>query len=173
MIVVLIGYMASGKTSIGKKLANKLSYDFIDLDDLIEEKENLTVSQVFKSKGEVYFRNQEHLHLKEVLNTKNNIVLSVGGGTPCYSNNIDIIVNNNKVKSIYLKASIATLTEKLMRKKAKRPLIAHIETEAAMAEFIGKHLFERVQFYNQAEIMLPVDNKTKDVIVEDIILKLF
>ncbi|MFD1615010.1 shikimate kinase [Gelatiniphilus marinus] len=173
MIVVLIGYMASGKTSIGKKLANKLSYDFIDLDDLIEEKEKLSVTQVFKSKGEVYFRNQEHLHLKEVLSSKNNIVLSVGGGTPCYSNNMDIIVNNIKVKSIYLKASITTLTEKLMRKKAQRPLIAHIETEAAMAEFIGKHLFERVQFYNQAEIVLTVDNKTKGDIVEDIILKLF
>ncbi|MCF7569275.1 AAA family ATPase [Sabulilitoribacter arenilitoris] len=173
MNIVLIGYMASGKTSIGKKLANKLGYNFIDLDDLIEENENLSVTDVFKSKGEIYFRKQEHVYLNKVLNSKDNVVLSVGGGTPCYSNNMNVIVNDDNVKSIYLKASITTLTEKLMRKKAKRPLIAHIETEDAMAEFIGKHLFERVQFYNQAEIQVSIDGKTKDDIVEDIILQLF
>lgn len=173
MNIVLIGYMASGKTSIGKKLAKKLGFDFIDLDDLIEEKENLSVTEVFKSKGEIYFRKQEHLYLKEVLKSKNEVVLSVGGGTPCYSGNMDIIVNDDNVKSIYLKASIATLTEKLLRKKAKRPLIAHIETEEAMAEFIGKHLFERVQFYKEAELQISIDGKTKDDVVEDIILELF
>jgi len=173
MNIVLIGYMASGKTSIGKKLANKLNYDFIDLDDLIEEKENLSVTHVFKSKGEIYFRKQEHIYLKEVLNTKDDVVLSVGGGTPCYSNNMDIIANQEHVKSIYLKASILTLTEKLMRKKASRPLIAHIETEEAMTEFIGKHLFERIQFYNQAELKVSIDGKTKDEIVEAIVLELF
>ncbi|MEC3908870.1 shikimate kinase [Tamlana sp. 2201CG12-4] len=173
MIIVLIGYMASGKTSIGKKLAKKLNYDFIDLDDLIEEKEDLSVTEVFKTKGEVYFRRQETHYLKEVLETKNNIILSVGGGTPCYSNNMQTILEADHVTSIYLKASIPTLAEKLMRKKAKRPLIAHIETKEAMTEFIGKHLFERVQFYNQAEIKIPIDGKSKDDIVEDIVLKLF
>lgn len=173
MNIVLIGYMASGKTSIGKKLANKLGYEFIDLDDLIEDKENVSVTEVFKSKGEIYFRKQEHIYLKEVLNNKSNVVLSVGGGTPCYSNNMNIIVNYENVKSIYLKASIPTLTEKLMRKKSKRPLIAHIETKEAMTEFIGKHLFERVQFYNEAEIKVSIDEKTKDEVVEDIILQLF
>lgn len=173
MIIVLIGYMASGKTSVGKKLANKLNYDFIDLDDFIEEKENLSVSEVFKSKGEVYFRKQETVYLNQVLQTQDNIILSVGGGTPCYSSNMETILNTDHTKSIYLKATIGTLSEKLLRKKAKRPLIAHIDTLEEMAEFVGKHLFERLQFYNQAEIKVSIDGKTKDVIVEDIVLELF
>ncbi|GAA4897359.1 shikimate kinase [Flaviramulus aquimarinus] len=173
MIIVLIGYMASGKTSLGKKLAEKLNYNFIDLDDFIEEKEKLSVSDIFKTKGEIYFRKQESFFLKELLNDNSNIILSVGGGTPCYSNNMQDILNADHVTSIYLKASISTLVKKLIKKKDKRPLIAHIETEEAMAEFIGKHLFERIPFYDQAETKVTIDDKTKDDIVEDIILELF
>ncbi|KAB1070917.1 shikimate kinase [Tamlana haliotis] len=173
MIIVLIGYMASGKTSIGKRLAAKLNYTFIDLDDLIEEKENASVTEVFKNKGEVYFRKKETEYLKEVLAMSGNIILSVGGGAPCYSNNMQDILDAENAKSIYLKATIPTLAEKLMRKKAKRPLIAHIETEEAMAEFIGKHLFERSPFYSQAEIKVSIDYKTKDEIAEDVLSVLF
>ncbi|AUS04005.1 shikimate kinase [Pseudotamlana carrageenivorans] len=173
MIIVLIGYMASGKTSIGKRLAAQLDYTFVDLDDLIEKRENASVTEVFKKSGEIYFRKQETLYLNEVLSRKENMILSLGGGAPCYSNNMSDILNAKNVKSIYLKASIATLTEKLMRKKAKRPLIAHIETEEAMAEFIGKHLFERAPYYSQAEITVSIDNKTKDEIVQEVIAELF
>ena len=173
MIIVLIGYMASGKTSIGKILADKLNYNFLDLDDFIEDKENMSVSHLFKEKGEIYFRKQESYYLKTLLKLENNTILSVGGGTPCYSGNIDVILGADQVKSIYLKASLTTLVNKLMTKKAKRPLIAHIETEEEMTEFIGKHLFERLQFYNQADIQVSIDNKTKDEVVEDIILELF
>ncbi len=165
--------MASGKTSLGKKLAEKLNYDFIDLDDFIEDKENLSVSEVFKAKGEIYFRKQESYYLKQLLQAKNNIILSVGGGTPCYSGNMDAILQAPNVKSIYLKASLPTLANKLIKKKAKRPLIAHIETKEEMTEFIGKHLFERMPFYNQAEIHVTIDNKTKNEVIEAIILELF
>ena len=173
MIIVLIGYMASGKTSIGKKLAKKLNYNFIDLDDLIEDKEKMSVTDVFKEKGEIYFRKQESYYLNRLLESENNTILSVGGGTPCYSGNIDVILSAENVRSIYLKASLTTLVNKLMTKKATRPLIAHIETTEEMTEFIGKHLFERIQFYNKAEIQISIDNKTKDDVVEDIILELF
>ena len=173
MIIVLIGYMASGKTSIGKKLAGKLNYNFLDLDDFIEDKENMSVTDVFKDKGEIYFRKQESFYLKALLKSENNTILSVGGGTPCYSGNMNVILNDKHVKCIYLKASLNTLVNKLMRKKATRPLIAHIETKEEMTEFIGKHLFERIQFYNQAEIQVSIDDKTKDEIVEDIVLELF
>lgn len=173
MIIVLIGYMASGKTSIGKKLAKKLDYNFLDLDDYIEEKEKLSVSDVFKEKGEIYFRKQEALYLKQLLKSENNTVLSVGGGTPCYSGNMALILASEQVKSIYLKASLSTLANKLLRKKAKRPLIAHVETIEEMTEFVGKHLFERVQFYNQAEIKVSIDGITKDEVVENIVLELF
>ena len=165
--------MASGKSTIGKRLAKKLNYEFIDLDDLIESKENASVSEVFKSKGEIYFRKQEALYLREQLQTKENIILSVGGGTPCYSNNMDAILNEVNAKSVYLKASIPTLIEKLMNKKATRPLIAHIETEEDMAEFIGKHLFERAYYYNQANIKVAIDNKSKKEVTEEVFDTLF
>ena len=173
MIIVLIGYMASGKSSIGKKLAKKLDYNFVDLDDLIEDKEKLTVTEVFKTKGEVYFRKQEAIYLREQIETHDNLILSLGGGTPCYSNNMDFIANAKHAKSIYLKGSIPTLVKKLIKKKSKRPLIAHIETEEAMTEFVGKHLFERSYFYNLSQVKQSIDNKSKDEIANEIIEKLF
>lgn len=173
MIIVLIGYMASGKSSIGEKLAKKLKYNFADLDDLIEEKENLTVSEVFKTKGEVYFRKQEAIHLKDQIENNTDLVLAVGGGTPCYGTNMEVILKSDKVKSIYLKRALPTLVDKLIKKKAKRPLIAHIETKEAMTEFVGKHLFERAFFYNQAEIKLNIDHKSKNKIVKEIVTTLF
>ncbi len=173
MIVVLIGYMASGKSTLGRVLAKKMNYDFIDLDDYIEEKEQLQVSDIFKSKGEIYFRRIETMYLKELLDKKSKLVLSLGGGTPCYSNNMETLRENNKVKSIYLKASIPSLVARLKNEKSKRPLIAHIETDELLAEFIGKHLFERSQFYNLSEVTITTDNKTKEDVIEALVLELF
>lgn len=164
--------MASGKSTLGKILAKKLKYKFVDLDELIEENEKISVSQVFKDKGEVYFRKKEALYLKELLEGTDNLVLSVGGGTPCYGLNMRDIINTPNVRSIYLKASITTLVKKLMKKKSERPLIAHIRTKEAMQEFIGKHLFERIKFYDQAEIIINIDNKTKTEVIKEILPKL-
>ncbi|NMH86440.1 shikimate kinase [Flavivirga algicola] len=173
MIVVLIGYMASGKSTLGRILAKKLNYDFIDLDDYIEEKELLSISDIFKSKGEIYFRKVETVYLKELLEHKTKLVLSLGGGTPCYSNNMDLLRNLPHIKSIYLKASIPTLVTRLKKEKSKRPLIAHIETDELLTEFIGKHLFERSQFYSLSDVTITSDNKTEDDIIEELVLELF
>ncbi|XCF07389.1 shikimate kinase [Tamlana crocina] len=172
MIIILIGYMASGKSSIGKRLAKKLNYKFVDLDDYIEDKENLSVSKIFKKKGEVYFRKQESHYLKKLLKKDKNMILAVGGGTPCYSDNMTLILEADEVKSVYLKASLPNLANKLMEKKAKRPLIAHIETLEAMTEFIGKHLFERMPFYEQAETHVSIDGKDKDEVTKEVAEKL-
>lgn len=173
MIVVLIGYMASGKSTLGRILANKLNYAFIDLDDYIQDEENTSISDIFKSKGEIYFRSIETKYLKVLLNDKNNLVLSLGGGTPCYSSNMGAILNADNVTSIYLKASIPTLINRLKHEKSKRPLIAHLETNELLAEFIGKHLFERSQFYSQAQITVSTDDKKENDIIEDLIFQLF
>ncbi|MDO7171674.1 shikimate kinase [Mariniflexile sp. AS56] len=173
MIVILIGYMASGKSTLGKNLAKKLNYEFLDLDDYIEKKENSVVSDIFKQKGEIHFRKLETLYLKKLLASQNNLVLSLGGGTPCYSNNMETILNADHAKSIYLKASIPTLIARLKNEKSTRPLIAHIETDELLAEFIGKHLFERSLFYSAANTTISTDNKSADVIVEELVLELF
>lgn len=165
--------MASGKSTIGRILAKKLDYDFIDLDDFIEEKEKMAVSSVFKTKGEIYFRKIESQYLKEIISEKANIVLSLGGGTPCYNSNMDVILNANNVKSVYLKASIKTLIDRLKNEKSKRPLVAHIETDEVLTEFIGKHLFERGQYYNQASKVVSTDDKAETVIIDELLFELF
>ncbi|WP_242093304.1 shikimate kinase [Aestuariivivens sediminicola] len=168
MIVILIGYMASGKSTLGKILAEKLKYDFIDLDDYIEGQEKLSVKDIFKKKGELYFRKSETLYLSNILKTKNNIVLALGGGTPCYGNNMDLISATSGVKSFYLKATLPHLVNKLFKKKNKRPLIAHLESKEELRDFIGKHLFERAPYYEQADFSISVDHKTKKEIVKSI-----
>jgi len=173
MIIVLIGYMASGKSTIGRILANKLDYDFIDLDNYIEKKEGQSIVDIFKTKGEIYFRKKEALHLSKIIAVENNFILSLGGGTPCYGNNMNILLDNTNVTSIYLKASIGALIERLENEKSKRPLISHLKTQDELGEFIGKHLFERTQFYSRANFTVVTDNKTQDEIIEKTILKLF
>ncbi len=161
--------MGSGKSSIGKILSEKLNYKVIDLDDFIEDKEKMTVSEIFKTKGELYFRKKETVYVKELLELEGDFILSLGGGTPCYGTNMDIILEAKDAKSVYLKASLPKLSKKLFKKKAKRPLIAHIASEAQMMEFIGKHLFERSQFYSKAEFVVSTDDKTKKEVADAVL----
>src|ERR1700739_3799026 len=97
MIVYLIGMPAAGKSSIGKQLAKKTNFTFIDLDDIISAKEEVSIKQLFQEKGETYFREIESKYLKEVSQTKENTIVSLGGGTPCFYNNIDVILSSGKV----------------------------------------------------------------------------
>ncbi len=173
MIVVLIGYMASGKSTIGRVLAKKLDYNFIDLDDYIEATEKESISDIFETSGEIYFRKRETQYLNEIIANKNNIVLALGGGTPCYGNNMETILKSEHVTSIYLKATIDCIVERLENEKDKRPLISHLNTKNELSEFIGKHLFERVQFYSRAKYAVDTNNKNKDAIIEEIIFNLF
>ena len=161
--------MGSGKSSIGKILSEKLNHKVIDLDDFIEDKEKMTVSEIFKTKGELYFRKKETVYVKELLELEGDFILSLGGGTPCYGTNMDIILEAKEAKSVYLKASLPKLSKKLFKKKAKRPLIAHIASEAQMMEFIGKHLFERSQFYSKAEFVVSTDDKTKKEVADAVL----
>lgn len=165
MKVVLLGYMASGKSTIGKKLAKTFSLPFIDLDDYIVSKENKTISKIFAENGEIYFRKIESIYLQEILNGKGNFVLSLGGGTPCYANNMNLI-NTSDAISIYLHTGIQLLSERLIAKKSERPLVANLEDDS-IYEFVGKHLFERGFFYEQAKYIVRTDGKKmKEVLTE-------
>lgn len=171
MNIILIGYMGSGKSTVGKKLSEQLGHRYIDLDDYIQKREGHSIAQIFKNKGEIYFRKVESKYLKEVLGI-HGAVISLGGGTPCYGHNMDIIKNADDAFSIYLKATISNLTDRLFKEKDSRPLISHINQKQDLSEFIGKHLFERSPFYSQSDITLETDNKTVDEIAETIITKL-
>lgn len=160
MKIVLLGYMASGKSTIGKKLAKSMTMNFIDLDDYIIEHEKMSIADIFKTNGEIYFRLKEHQYLKEILLKSGDFVLSLGGGTPCYANNIEEI-NKGDTISVYLNGSISTLVNRLKKKKAKRPLIASLGDDQ-IPEFVAKHLFERRFFYEQAKITIRIDDNTED-----------
>lgn len=170
MIISLVGYMGSGKSHISKILSDKINFKLIDLDKEISRRNKLTIPEIFKKKGEIYFRKLERETLEEILATQENIILSLGGGTPVYYNNMEII--NNSSKSIFLRASIATLAERISKQKEKRPLIAKISDEN-LPEFIAKHLFERNIFYNKAQFNINTDNKTPENIIQEIIEKLY
>ncbi|MCL4143323.1 UNVERIFIED_CONTAM: hypothetical protein GTU68_025939 [Idotea baltica] len=162
--------MASGKSSIGKKLSKMLSMKFLDLDDYIIEKEKMSISEIFEAKGEIYFRLIEHKYLKEILAEQNDFILALGGGTPCYANNMDEIIKSD-VLSIYLQGSTATMIKRLIKKKAKRPLIASLGDDK-IPEFVAKHLFERRPFYEKAEVTIKIDDKRKTEVAEEIAKRL-
>ena len=121
--------MGSGKTTIGIQLARKLFLNFTDLDDFIEEKEQKSIKEIFKQKGEIYFRKIEHKYLKQFINENESYVLSLGGGTPCYAGNLDLILKDKKSLSFYLRGSISTLFKRLSENKFKRPLISDLSDD--------------------------------------------
>ncbi len=164
--VVLVGYMGSGKSVIGRLLSEKTGIKFLDLDEIIEQNENCSIKNIFETKGEIYFRKIEHTIFKESIQNKNSFILSLGGGTPCYANNHELL-NQENVVSIYLKASIATLYNRLVLEKSKRPIIAN-HHQGELEEFIAKHLFDRSFYYNQSKYKIDVNNKS----IEEIVLEI-
>lgn len=164
--IILLGYMGCGKSTIAEKLSSLIEIPFVDLDKSIEMKANSSVSQIFESFGEVYFRKLEHDVFVELLATPEKQIIGLGGGTPCYANNHELL-KGEEVVSIYLKASIETLFNRLVHNKTKRPIIA-AKNDEELHEFIAKHLFDRSYYYNQAGYTVVVDGKTIDETVADI-----
>ncbi|WP_035667578.1 shikimate kinase [Flavobacterium sp. 83] len=165
--IILLGYMGCGKSTIANKLSKVIEIPFVDLDKKIEEKTNLSINAIFEKYGEIYFRKLEHEVFVELLNSPDNLIIGLGGGTPCYANNHELL-KSDTVTSIYLKASIETLFNRLNHNKSKRPLIAD-KSEDEMKEFIAKHLFDRSFYYNQAQHKVVVDDKTIEETVMDIV----
>ena len=161
-----MGYMGSGKTLVSKELSILNNFKIFDLDTEISKQNNSSIAEIFKKKGEIFFRKTEKEVLEKILSTEKNIILSLGGGTPCYYNNINRI--NEKTISIFLKTNVKTLAQRLSSEKDKRPLIQNISNED-LPEFIAKHLFERNPFYNQAKITINTDNLSAREIAEEIL----
>ena len=164
--IALLGYMGSGKSAIGKALAESLQLPFFDLDSLIEADLNATIREVFDSKGEIYFRKAESRVLNEFLAQNDSFVLATGGGTPCYGRNLEDL-HDAGVRTIYLQVGIPVLANRLKNEKYDRPLIQHLSDED-LIEFIGKHIFERSAFYNRAQQTIPVGDKEIKEVVETI-----
>jgi shikimate kinase len=160
--------MGSGKSTIGQTLANELNLSFVDLDHAIEKEIGMSIRDFFEASGELKFRRLENDVLKKVILENSSMILSTGGGTPCYGNNLELMKSALKTKVFYLKASIKTLSERLVSEKATRPLIQAIGEED-LPEFIGKHLFERSNFYLQAHHVIDIDQKSVETIAKEIV----
>ena len=145
--IILIGYMGAGKTTVGRQLALALGCSFYDLDWYIEMRYHRTVAQLFAERGEEGFRELEHNMLHEVAEFEN-IVLSCGGGTPCFYDNMQYL--NAQGETIYLKVEPATLAQHLEMGKVERPLIKG-KTKEDLVRHIQESLQQREHFYLQAK----------------------
>ena len=162
MVVFLIGMPACGKTSIGKRLAKKLQFTFLDLDHHLADIEKKSVATIFNEQGESFFRELEAKYLKEISNTSTNTIISVGGGTPCFHNNLPFMLSAGTV--FYLNTSAETLFLRL-KEDTKRPMFLGL-TQEQIKEQINSLLHQREVFYLQAHHTINTAHKSDDAIVE-------
>ena len=150
--IILIGYMGSGKTTVGKALSKETGMMFYDLDWYIESRMHKTVAQIFAERGEEGFRKIEYNMLHEVAEFEN-VIISCGGGTPCFFDNIDYL--NGQGDVCYLKATPEVLYKHLLMGKVERPLIKGKSPEE-LIKFITEQVGKREEFYTKARYTLDV-----------------
>ncbi len=139
--------MGSGKTTMGRTLARRYGIEHIDLDWRIEQRFRTKIADMFTKIGEDGFRRRERNMLHEVMGMEN-VIVSVGGGTPCFFDNMEQM--NASGRTIYIQCEVDTLVERIMRSQNKRPIVAN-KTKEELTEFVAKHLAEREPFYLQAQ----------------------
>lgn len=150
MRIYLIGYMGSGKSTLGRRLSSKMGVQFVDMDHYIEERNYKTIPQIFSEEGEASFREKERKALRE-LSEFTDIIIATGGGAPCFFDNMDLM--NQTGKTIFLNIDPKILAERLIMSKTERPLIKGKSKEELVA-YIDETLKKRIFFYNQAQFQV-------------------
>lgn len=158
----LIGFMGSGKSTIGHKLAQFLKIDFYDLDKYIEQETQKSIQTIFKTEGEEVFRKYEAKFLKQLISLSTNVVISTGGGTPCFNDNLNLMQKNGII--IYLKQNSKTLAKRIIKSKTNRPLISNMN-ENELINWIDQKIVEREPFYNQANLIVEAQNINAEILV--------
>jgi shikimate kinase len=143
-----------GKSTIGKTLARNLGLPFLDLDTLIEKEAGMSISGIFEQEGEVHFRLLEQQTLQKY--SASNAVIATGGGTPCFYDNA--LAMKNAGCCVYLTASVKMVMSRLKQAKSSRPLIAKLETDEALLEYLDKTLLERSEYYERAHLSFAAIN---------------
>lgn len=168
--IILIGYMGSGKTTVGRQLAKTLGLQFYDLDWYIEMRYHKKVAEIFEEQGEMHFRDLEQRMLHEVAEFED-VVISCGGGTPCFADNIQYM--NQQAETVYLKATPEVLAMHLSMGRTVRPLIVGKKDEELL-QYIKESLEVREPYYSQAKHTLDVslmDNFEKIAVTIDLLRK--
>lgn len=168
MRIYLVGYMGCGKSTIGRKLADLLSLNFIDLDKYIEERYFKTIPVIFEEEGEKGFREKERLSLSEVSQFED-IVVGTGGGSPCFFDNMEVM--NQSGITVYISPDIETLANRILKSKTERPLIAGKSREELIA-FINEALKMRSPFYEKSQVIIHGENNLNPELVVERINKL-
>jgi len=151
MRIFIIGYMGAGKSTVGKKLANKLDVTFVDLDDAFEAKYRYSIPSFFDHFGEEKYREFENECLKEIITDHEKAVISTGGGTACFNDNISLM--NDEGTTVYIKMHPKSLAERLNRARRLRPVVRDIQNDD-MQKFVEEQLLERSPYYEQAMITI-------------------
>ncbi len=149
-IIYIIGFMGSGKSTTGRKLASLLGWSFNDLDRAVEKRVGKKITEIFSEDGEEYFRNMESVTLRD-LDAVSDTVISTGGGTPCHSGNMDHMLSSGI--TVYLKLTPPQLKARLVHSRTERPLIKGLDNELIM-DFIENKLAEREPWYKKADIII-------------------
>lgn len=166
MLIFLIGYMGSGKTTIGRGLARRLGLRFIDMDTEVERRTGMSVAEFFSARGEEAFRREE----KEVLQSlsgESDAVVATGGGVPCFFDNMEVM--NASGLTIYLKMGPEKLASRLEHGKAKRPLLRD-KTQEQLRDFIAANLLKREPFYGRAKMVVACDTMSDEYIAGHVAL---
>ena len=166
MRIFLIGFMGSGKTHWGRLLSEKLGIRFFDLDEQVTEQAGKSIPEIFATEGEEQFRMMEKEVLHLIAESHDSFVMSCGGGSPCYFNNIEYM--NQSGTTVWINVPLDTLFERLVLEKDKRPLIKELSDEQLKA-FISKKFADRRIYYEQATVT--VDEEP--VQLENLIDKIF
>lgn len=165
--IFLIGFMGSGKSTHGKRLARLLNRPFIDLDHYIERKENKSIGEIFTKDGESHFRDLEKLYLNQVISRYAQSVISLGGGTPCFNDNMNTILKNGL--PIYIQMSPEALFNRISNSANERPLLKG-KTKEQSLDFINETLTEREKYYIKALIKVNGIDLTANKLAEELSL---
>ena len=165
MRIFLIGFMGSGKTHWGRILSAETRMPYFDLDEVITAGDKKTVQQIFHDDGEEYFRNREQEVLQALAEDHQSVIISTGGGTPCFFNNIEFMKQQGTV--VWLNTSVEVLLERLLKQKHSRPLIRNI-SDPDLKSYIIKKLQDRKMYYEQADVMLNEETITLDALLKSI-----
>lgn len=164
--IFLVGLPGSGKSTLGKELADKLSFEFVDLDEQIVSVIGMSIPEYFKFQGEVNFRMREHEALVEECSSKDQFVMATGGGAPCFHFNMDLMTKQGSV--IYLDVSPGDLALRILEDGVeKRPKFSSYDQQDLIQE-IRELKSKREQFYNQAQIKIRDNRISVDKIISNL-----
>lgn len=161
MRVILVGFMGSGKTTLGKRVASKLGVPFVDSDHEIEGHFGKSISEIFVEFGESHFREIEAEYIN-ALDLREDFVLATGGGMPCFSDNMSRL--NQLGTTFYLQRSPKELAHRLINAKSKRPLIEGMQ-EDELLQYVENTLLKREEYYQQSQIILSRSEQKPEEIV--------